>query len=220
MKKIFISDKLANDGVNYLKEQTDFEIHFEVGLTEDQLCEKIGDYDALLIRSETKVNAKVLQAAKNLKLVGRAGIGVDNVDIPVATEMGVIVMNTPDANATTTAELAIAHIMSLSRHLPTADKSVREGKWERSKLMGSEIAQKTLGIIGFGTIGRLVAQRAAGLRMKVIAFDPFVSPEIYANLGVESVDLDTLVTTADYISLHCPLIEKTVNIINAERLAK
>jgi D-3-phosphoglycerate dehydrogenase len=220
MKKIFISDKLANDGVNYLKEQTDIEIHFEVGLTEDQLCEKIGDFDALLIRSDTVVTPKFLQAAKNLKLIGRAGIGVDNVDIPAATEMGVIVMNTPDANATTTAELAIAHMMSLSRHLPAADKSVREGKWERSKLMGTEIAQKTLGIVGFGTIGRLVSQRAAGLRMKVIAFDPFVAPEIYADLGVESVTLDDLISHSDYITLHCPLIEKTKNIIGKAQLEK
>lgn len=220
MKKIFISDKLANDGVNYLKAQSDIEIHFEVGLTEEQLCEKIGDFDALLIRSDTVVTPKVLQAAKNLKLIGRAGIGVDNVDIPAATEMGVIVMNTPDANATTTAELAIAHMMSLSRHLPTADKSVREGKWERSKLTGSEIARKTLGIVGFGTIGRLVSQRATGLKMNVIAFDPFVAPEIYADLGVESVSLDDLISRSDYITLHCPLIEKTKNIIGATQLEK
>jgi D-3-phosphoglycerate dehydrogenase len=220
MKKIFISDKLANDGVNYLKEQADIEIHFEVGLSEDELCAKIGDFDALLIRSDTVVTPKVLQAAKKLKLIGRAGIGVDNVDIPAATEMGVIVMNTPDANATTTAELAIAHMMSLSRHLPTADKSVREGKWERSKLTGSEIARKTLGIVGFGTIGRLVSQRAAGLKMHVIAFDPFVAPEIYADLGVESVTLDELISRSDYVTLHCPLIEKTKNIINAAQLKK
>lgn len=220
MKKIFVSDKLAADAINYLKEQADVEMCFEVGLSEDELCAKIGDYDALLIRSDTHVTPKVLQAAKKLKLIGRAGIGVDNIDISAATEMGVMVMNTPDANATTTAELAIAHLMSLSRHLPTADKSVREGKWERSKFTGSEVARKTLGIIGFGTIGRLVAQRAAGLRMHVIAFDPFVSPEIYADLGVESVTLDDLIARSDYVSLHCPLIEKTKNLIDATQLAK
>ncbi len=219
-KKILISDKLATDGINYLKEQNDIEIHFETGMSEEKLCEIIGDFDALLIRSETKVNTTVLKAAKNLKLVGRAGIGVDNVDVPAATEMGVIVMNTPDANATTTAELTIAHLMSWNRHLPAADKSVREGKWERSKLMGTEVAQKTLGIIGFGTIGRLVSQRAAGLKMKVIAFDPFVAPEIYADLNVESVSLDDLLTQSDYISLHCPLIEKTKNIIGAAQFEK
>jgi D-3-phosphoglycerate dehydrogenase len=220
MKKILISDKLAEAGINYLNEQSDIKIHIQTGLDEDGLCEIIGDYDALLIRSDTQVTPKVLRAAKNLKLIGRAGIGVDNVDIPLATELGIIVMNTPDANATTTAELAIAHMMSLSRHLPTADRSVRAGKWERSKLMGSEVAHKTLAILGFGTIGRLASQRGLGLRMKVIAYDPFVAPEIYAEYGVESVGLDELVTRADYLTLHCPLIEKTRNIINAEQLAK
>ncbi len=220
MKKILISDKLSEAGINYLNEQSDIQIHIETGLNEEGLCNIIGDYDALLIRSDTKVTKKVLEAAKNLKLIGRAGIGVDNVDIPMATEMGVIVMNTPDANATTTAELAIAHMMSLSRQLPTADRSVRAGKWERSKLMGADIAHKTLGIIGFGTIGRIVSTRALGLKMEVIAFDPFVAPEIYAEYGVQSVSLDELVSRADYITLHCPLIEKTKNILNAETLGK
>ncbi|MDD1637954.1 MAG: phosphoglycerate dehydrogenase, partial [Methylococcaceae bacterium] len=136
MKKILISDKLAEAGINYLNEQSGIQIHIETGLNEEGLCKIIGDYDALLIRSDTQVTQNVLKAAKRLKLIGRAGIGVDNVDIPAATEMGVIVMNTPDANATTTAELAIAHLMSLSRHLPKADRSIRAGKWERSKLMG------------------------------------------------------------------------------------
>lgn len=213
MKKILISDKLSEAGINYLNEQSGIQVHIETGLKEEGLCNIIGDYDALLIRSDTQVTPKVLQAAKKLKLIGRAGIGVDNVDIPMATELGIIVMNTPDANATTTAELAIAHMMSLSRHLPTADRSVRAGKWERSKLMGSEIAHKTLAILGFGTIGRIVAQRGLGLKMKVIAYDPFVAPEIFQDLGVESVGLDELVSRADYLTLHCPLIEKTRNII-------
>ncbi len=222
MKKILISDKLSEAGINYLNQQADsgIQIHIETGLNEEGLCNIIGEYDALLIRSDTKVTKKVLEAAKNLKLIGRAGIGVDNVDIPMATEMGVIVMNTPDANATTTAELAIAHMMSLSRQLPTADRSVRAGKWERSKLVGAEIAHKTLGIAGFGTIGRIVSQRALGLRMDVIAYDPFVAPEIYEEYGVESVSLDDLVTRSDYITLHCPLIEKTRNLIGAPQFAK
>jgi D-3-phosphoglycerate dehydrogenase len=220
LKKILISDKLAEAGINYLHDQPGIQIHIETGLNEDQLCSLIGDYDALLIRSDTQVTKKVLQAAKNLKLIGRAGIGVDNVDIPTATELGIIVMNTPDANATTTAELAIAHMMSLSRHLPTADRSVRAGKWERSKLMGSEIAHKTLAILGFGTIGRIAAQRGFGLNMQVIAYDPFVAPEIFADLGVEPVSLDELVARADYLTLHCPLIEKTRNIVGAAQLAK
>ena len=220
MKKILISDKLAEAGINYLNDQLGIQIHIETGLNEEQLCNIIGDYDALLIRSYTQVSKKVLQAAKNLKLIGRAGIGVDNVDISAATELGIIVMNTPDANATTTAELAIAHMMSLSRHLPRADQSVRTGKWERSKLMGSEIAHKTLAILGFGTIGRIVSQRGLGLKMQVIAYDPFVAPEIFEGMGVESVSLDELVSRADYLTLHCPLIEKTRNIIGSAQLAQ
>ncbi len=219
MKKILVSDKLAADGIKYLKEQTGIEVHIQTGLDEDGLCRIIGDYDALLIRSDTQVTPAVLHSAVNLKLIGRAGIGVDNVDIPLATELGIIVMNTPDANATTTAELAIAHLMSLSRHLPAADRSVRAGKWERSKLMGTEVAHKTLGIVGFGTIGRIVSQRGVGLKMEVIAYDPFVAPEIFTELGVESVSLDDLVSRADYITLHCPLIEKTRHIIGGKQLA-
>ena len=150
MKKILVSDKLADDGINYLNDQSGIQVHIQTGLSEDELCEIIGDYDALLIRSDTKVSKKVLQAATNLKVVGRAGIGVDNVDIPAATEQGIIVMNTPDANATTTAELAIAHMFSLSRNLPEASQSVRAGKWERSQLVGAEINHKTFAILGFG----------------------------------------------------------------------
>jgi len=218
MKKILVSDKLADDGINFLNEQTDIQVHIQVGMNEDELCEIVGEYDALLIRSDTKVTKRVLQAATNLKVVGRAGIGVDNVDIPAATEQGVIVMNTPDANATTTAELAIAHMFSLSRNLPEASASVREGKWERSQLVGAEINHKTFAILGFGTIGRLAAKRAVGLGMRVIAYDPFVTPEIFEECGAESVDLDTLVKEADYLTLHCPMIEKTRGIIGAEQL--
>ena len=218
MKKILVSDKLADDGINFLNEQTDIQVHIQVGMNEDELCEIVGDFDALLIRSDTKVTQRVLQAATNLKVVGRAGIGVDNVDIPAATEQGVIVMNTPDANATTTAELAIAHMFSLSRNLPEASVSVRAGKWERAKLVGAEINHKTFAILGFGTIGRLAAKRAVGLGMNVIAYDPFVTPEIFEECGAQSVDLETLVKEADYLTLHCPMIEKTRGIIGAEQL--
>lgn len=219
MKKILISDKLAEDGINFLNEQEGIQIRIQTGLNEDQLCEIIGDYDALLIRSDTQVTAKVLKAATNLKVVGRAGIGVDNVDLATAMEQGIIVMNTPDANATTTAELAIAHLFSLSRNLPVANQSVRDGKWERSKLMGAEVTHKTLAILGFGTIGRIVAQRGNGLGMRVIAYDPFVAPEIFEQNNAEMVDLETLVKQADYLTLHCPLLEKTRNIIGREQLA-
>ncbi|MCL7422895.1 MAG: phosphoglycerate dehydrogenase [Methylobacter sp.] len=218
MKKILISDKLAEAGINYLHDQSDIQLHIETGLNEEGLCGIIGDYDALLIRSDTKVTKKVLQAGTRLKLIGRAGIGVDNVDLAAATEQGVIVMNTPDANATTTAELAIAHMMSLSRHLPAADRSIRSGKWERARLMGSEVAHKTLAIVGFGTIGRIVAQRGLGLKMRVIAHDPFVTPEIFESLGVESMELDELLIQADYLTLHCPLIEKTRGLIGRTQL--
>lgn len=219
MKKILISDKLAEAGINFLNDQSDIKFHVETGLNEEELINIIGEYDALLIRSDTKVTKNVLRAAKNLKLIGRAGIGVDNVDIPAATELGIIVMNTPDANATTTAELAIAHLFSLSRHLPLADHSVRSGKWEKSRFTGAEVSHKTLAILGFGTIGRIVSQRGFGLKMNVIAYDPFVAPEIFENYGVESVSLDELVSRADYLTLHCPLIEKTRNIIGKHQLA-
>lgn len=219
MKKILISDKLAEDGVNFLNAQEGIQIHIQTGLDEDELCELIAEYDALLIRSDTQVTRRVLQRASKLKVVGRAGIGVDNVDLEAATEQGVIVMNTPDANATTTAELAIAHIFSLSRNLPTANLSVRQGKWERAKLMGAEIAHKTLAILGFGTIGRIVAQRGHGLGMRIIAYDPYVAPDVFAKHGAEMVDLDTLLKQADYLTLHCPLLEKTKNIIGPQQLA-
>jgi D-3-phosphoglycerate dehydrogenase len=218
MKKILISDKLADAGINFLNEQDGVQIHIETGLNETQLCDIIGDYDALLIRSGTQVTEKVLKAAKNLKIIGRAGIGVDNVDVPAATEQGIIVMNTPDANATTTAELAIAHLFSLSRLLPRADLSVRAGKWEKAAFMGAEVSYKTLAILGFGTIGRIVAQRGVGLKMRVIAYDPFVAPDVFEQMGAESVSLDELVAQADYLTLHCPMIEKTRGIIGAAQL--
>lgn len=220
MYKILIADKLSEAGINFLTEQPGIQVHIETGLGEDQLCEVIGDYDALLIRSDTKVTRKVLQAGQRLKLVGRAGIGVDNVDLKAATEQGVIVMNTPDANATTTAELAIAHLFSLSRHLPQADRSMRDGKWERSKLTGTEVTHKTLAIFGFGTIGRIVAQRALGLKMRVIAHDPFVTADIFAEAGVTAVSFDDMLKQADYLTLHCPLNDKTRGIIGAGQLAK
>ncbi|MCK5898193.1 MAG: phosphoglycerate dehydrogenase [Methylococcales bacterium] len=219
MKKILISDKLADAGINFLNEQEGIQIHIDTGLSEDQLCEIIGDYDALLIRSNTKVTPKVLTAATHLKVIGRAGIGVDNVDVAAATEQGIIVMNTPDANATTTAELAIAHLFSLSRLLPRADASVRAGKWEKAKFMGKEVSHKTLAILGFGTIGRIVAQRGVGLKMRVIAYDPFVTADVFEQMGAESVSLEELVEQADYLTLHCPMMEKTRGIIGAKELA-
>lgn len=219
MNNILISDKLSEAGINFLNEQADTQVHIETGLNEDQLCQIVGKYDALLIRSSTTVTEKVLEAGKNLKVVGRAGIGVDNVDIPAATARGVIVMNTPDANATTTAELTLAHMLSLSRNLPVADRSIRAGKWERASLMGAEMAHKTLAIFGFGTIGRIVAQRGLGLKMHVIAHDPFVTDEVFKEYGVDPVAFDDLIKQADYLTLHCPMNDKTRGIVGAEKIA-
>lgn len=220
MYKILIADKLSDAGINFLNGQPNIKTHVETGLDEGQLCQIIGDYDALLIRSNTTVTAAVLAAGKKLKIVGRAGIGVDNINIPQATTQGIIVMNTPDANATTTAELTIAHMLSLSRNLPIADRSIRAGKWERGSLMGTELAHKTLAIFGFGTIGRIVAQRGLGLKMHVIAHDPFVTDEIFKEYGVEPVTFDVLIAQADYLTLHCPMNDKTRGIIGFEQIAK
>ncbi len=212
--KIFIADDIAAEGVAYLKTNTPYHIDFSPKLKPEQACEHIQDADAVIVRSATSIRGPLLEAARNLKVIGRAGIGTDNIDVNTATERGIVVVNTPDANATTTAELAIAHMLSLCRHLPTADRSVRSGKWERSKFNGTEIAGKTLGIIGFGTIGRIVASRALGLKMHVLAFDPFVTPAIFVEAGVEAVDFDTLLGNSDIVTLHCPLIDKTRNLIN------
>ena len=175
----------------------------------------VGNFDGLAIRSATKVTAKILEQAKSLKVIGRAGIGVDNVDIPAATARGIIVMNTPFGNSITTAEHAISLMLALARQIPEADASTRAGKWEKNKFMGVEMFSKTLGVIGCGNIGSIVADRALGLKMKVIAYDPFLSPERATDLGVEKVELDELFRRADFITLHTPLTEKTRNIINA-----
>src|SRR5712671_3609698 len=190
------------------------------GKDKDKLAEIIGNYDGLAIRSATKVSPKILEKAKRLKVIGRAGIGVDNVDIPAATARGVIVMNTPFGNSITTAEHAISLMLALARQIPEADTSTRAGKWEKNKFMGVEIFAKTLGVIGCGNIGSIVADRAVGLKMKVIAYDPFLSPERAVDLGVEKVELDELLRRADFITLHTPLTDKTRNIIDAAALAK
>ncbi|HER26721.1 MAG TPA: phosphoglycerate dehydrogenase, partial [Rhodospirillales bacterium] len=196
------------------------DVDVKPGMTADELIACIGDYDGLAIRSATKVTATVLNAATNLKVIGRAGIGVDNVDINAATAAGVVVMNTPFGNSITTAEHAIAMIMSLSREIPSANASTHAGKWEKSRFMGVEIMAKVLGIIGCGNIGAVVADRAQGLKMRVIAYDPYLSPERAEELGVEKVELDDLFARADFISLHTPLTDTTRNIIDAEAIEK
>ena len=175
----------------------------------------IGQYDGLAIRSATKVTEKIISSAKNLKVIGRAGIGVDNVDIPAATNKGIIVMNTPFGNSITTAEHAISLMLSLARQIPEADASTKASKWDKNRFMGVEVTNKVLGLIGAGNIGSIVADRAQGLKMKVVAFDPFLTPERAQAIGVEKVELDELLKRADFITLHTPLIDATPNIIDA-----
>jgi len=217
--KVLISDKMDPKAAAIFRERG---IHVDeiTGKTPDELAAIIGDYDGLAIRSSTKVTPKILEAATRLKVVGRAGIGVDNVDIPAATARGVVVMNTPFGNSITTAEHAIALMFALARQLPEADASTQAGKWEKNRFMGVELTAKTLGLIGAGNIGSIVASRAVGLRMKVIAFDPFLTPERALEMGVEKVELDELLRRADFITLHTPLTDQTRNILSREALAK
>ncbi len=217
--KVLISDKLSPAAALIFK-NNGIEVDVKTGMSRDELIEIIGDYDGLAIRSATKPTEKVIAAAKKLKVIGRAGIGVDNVDIPAATAKGVIVMNTPFGNSITTAEHAITLMLALARQIPLANASTQAGKWEKSRFMGVEVTSKTLGIIGCGNIGSITASRAIGLKMKVIAFDPFLTPERAADIGVEKVDLDTLLARSDFISLHTPLTDKTRNILDAEAMAK
>ena len=219
MPKVLISDKMDPQAAQIFRERG-VEVDEITGKTKDELIAMIGEYDGLAIRSSTKVTKEVLAAAKNLKVVGRAGIGVDNVDIPSASAAGVVVMNTPFGNSITTAEHAIALMFALARDLPEADKSTQAGKWEKNRFMGVEVTAKTLGLIGAGNIGSIVADRARGLKMKVVAFDPFLTPERALEMGVEKVTLDELLARADFITLHTPLTDQTRNILSAENLAK
>jgi D-3-phosphoglycerate dehydrogenase / 2-oxoglutarate reductase len=219
MSKVLISDALSSAAVQIFKDRG-IEVDFQpnLGKDKDKLADIIGNFDGLAIRSATKVTAKILEKAKNLKVIGRAGIGVDNVDIPAATARGVIVMNTPFGNSITTAEHAVSLMLALARQIPEADTSTRAGKWEKNKFMGVEIFGKTLGVIGCGNIGSIVADRAIGLKMKVIAYDPFLSPERAMDLGVEKVELAELFKRADFVTLHTPLTDKTRNVIDAAAL--
>ena len=218
--KVLISDALSPAAVAIFKDRG-LEVDFQpnLGKDKDKLAETINGFDGLAIRSATKVTAKMLEKAKSLKVIGRAGIGVDNVDIPAATARGIIVMNTPFGNSITTAEHAITLMLSLARQIPEADASTRAGKWEKNRFLGVEIFGKTLGIIGCGNIGSIVADRAIGLKMKVIAYDPYLSAERARDLGVEKVELAELWRRADFITLHTPLTDKTRNIINADSIA-
>ncbi len=219
--KVLISDKLSPAAVQIFKDRgIDVDFQPDLGKDKDKLAEIIGNYDGLAIRSATKVTEKIIEAATNLKVVGRAGIGVDNVDIPNASKKGIIVMNTPFGNMITTAEHAIAMMFAVARQIPEASASTHAGKWEKSKFMGVELTGKTLGVIGAGNIGGIVCQRAVGLKMKVVAYDPFLSDERATELGVTKVELDELFARADFITLHVPLTDSTRNVISAEAIAK
>ena len=219
MYRILVSDKLGAAGLALLDAAGDADYDLKTGLSKAALIAAIPDYDGLIIRSDTKVDADVLRAATRLKVVGRAGIGVDNVDIEAATELGVIVMNTPGANSVATAEQTLALMLAVSRHTAQAHESVRQGKWERSAFVGSELRGKTLGVVGFGRIGRLVTARAQAFGMDVIAYDPFVDEETALALDVTLFDLDDLLAQADYVTLHTAQTPDTISMINAETLA-
>ena len=219
--KVLVSDKLSETAVQIFRDRgIDVDFMPDLGKDKDKLAEVIGQYDGLAIRSATKVTPTILESATNLKVVGRAGIGTDNVDKEAASKKGVIVMNTPFGNMITTAEHAIAMMFAVARQIPEASESTHAGKWEKSKFMGVELTNKTLGVIGAGNIGGIVCDRARGLKMKVIAFDPFLSEEKADKMGVEKVELEDLLTRADFITLHVPLTDGTRNILSAENLAK
>ena len=219
--KVLVSDKLSETAVQIFRDRG-IDVTFDptIGKDKERLAEVIGEYDGLAIRSATKATEKLIAQAENLKVIGRAGIGVDNVDIPAASRKGIIVMNTPFGNSITTAEHAIAMMFAVARQIPEANASTHEGKWEKSRFMGVELTGKTLGVIGAGNIGSIVISRALGLKMKVVAYDPFLSEERAKEIGATKVELDELLSRADFITLHVPFTEKTANILSAENLAK
>ncbi|MGR3544796.1 MAG: phosphoglycerate dehydrogenase [Paracoccus sp. (in: a-proteobacteria)] len=221
MPKVLVSDKLSETAVQIFRDRgVAVDYLPDLGKDKEKLAEVIGDYDGLAIRSATKVTGKLLEKATRLKVVGRAGIGVDNVDIPAASKKGVIVMNTPFGNSITTAEHAIAMMFAVARQLPEASVSTHAGKWEKSRFMGVELFNKTLGVIGAGNIGSIVIDRALGLHMKVLAYDPFLSEERATEIGVTKVDLDDLLGRSDFITFHVPLTDKTRNILSRDAIGK
>ncbi len=217
--RVLVSDDLSPAAVRILRD-AGLEVDVKVGLAPAALEEIVGAYDALAVRSATKVTAALLEKAVRLRVVGRAGVGVDNVDLDAATRRGVVVMNTPGGSSTTVAELALAMILSLYRHVPAATASVKAGKWEKKRFQGHEIAGKTLGVVGIGNIGSVLVERALAMKMRVVAYDPFITPEAAAKLGADLVDLDTLWGEADAISLHVPLTDATRHLVGAATLAK
>ncbi len=220
MMKILISDNFSARGVEVLNRFEQFQVDQNVGLKPDELKAIIGQYDALIVRSETKVTADIIAAATNLKVIGRAGSGVDNIDVPAASKRGIVVMNAAAGNSVTTGEHTLAMMMSMARKIPQAHSSLKGGKWDKKKFMGVELRGKTLGIVGFGNIGKIVAQGALGLGMKVLAYDPFLSKEIAARAGVEVVSLDEICERSDFVTVHTPLTDETRGIIGEAAIAK
>ncbi|MCP4393871.1 MAG: phosphoglycerate dehydrogenase [Alphaproteobacteria bacterium] len=219
MPKVLIADKM-DDGAVKIFEENNIDVDVKVGMSKEELIACIADYNGLVVRSSTKPDADVIASAPKLKVIGRAGIGVDNVDVKAATKNGVIVMNTPFGNSITTAEHAIAMIMAVARRIPQASESTHAGKWEKSKFMGAELFGKTLGVIGCGNIGSIAASLGVGLKMKVIAFDPYLSEEKATKLGVEKVEIGDIYARADFITLHTPLLDSTRGMINKDTIAK
>ncbi|MDI6616799.1 MAG: hydroxyacid dehydrogenase, partial [Syntrophaceae bacterium] len=220
MKKVLVSDTLAKEGVEIFRNAPGIEVDVMTNLTPDELKGVIKNYDGLAIRSATKVTEEIIKAADRLKVIGRAGMGLDNVAAEAASKKGIVVMNTPGGNTITTAEHAIAMMLSLARRIPQATASTKAGKWEKKKFMGSEVSNKTLGIIGIGRVGSIVANRAQGLTMNVIAYDPFISQEAAEKMGISLSPLDEVLQRADFISVHTPLTEETRGLINAASFAK
>jgi len=220
MYRVLISDNVAQDCVDILEAVPDISVDFKTKLSPEELESIIGDYDALVVRSATKVRGNIIAAAKNLKVIGRAGSGVDNIDVNKATEAGIVVMNTPGGNTISTGEHAFSLIMALSRNVPQGDRSIKEGRWERKKYIGIELRGKVLGIVGLGNIGQVVAHRAAAFEMKVIGFDPFISKDVAQRCGIELVTLEDIWKKSDYITFHTPLNDGTRHLVNAETLSK
>jgi D-3-phosphoglycerate dehydrogenase len=218
--RVLLSDTLAPQGIEVLKRFPQLQFEIKTGLKPEELAKIIAPYDALLIRSGTRVTREVIDAATSLKVIGRAGVGVDNVDIEAASRRGIVVMNSPTGNSVTTAEHAVTMMMALARHIPAADASIRAGKWERGKFTGAEICNKTLGVVGLGNIGRIVADRGLGLKMKVIGYDPILTADAAGRIGVELVSLDELFARADFITVHTPLTDDTRGIVGAAAFAK
>lgn len=218
--RILVSDTLSEAGLERLTRVSGFDVEVNTALTPEELRRVIKDFDALVIRSGTKVTAEVLENAGKLKVVGRAGIGLDNVDVEAASKRGIVVMNTPEGNVVTTAEHAIAMMLALTRNIPQASGSLKAGKWEKKRFQGKEVYNKVLGIIGVGRIGRIVADRAMGLKMKVIGYDPYINSEVIDNLGLEGVSFDDLLARSDYITVHTPMTSETRSLLNAEAFRK